>query len=209
MASAPAHIEPRRRSLHARPAAWAAALAGAVVAAVAAWLLVFGGPGGSSQGPLESYDVSSIGIGRHAGETFGYGLAVAFNRGDEVAVLDRIEIVDPPPGLRVLETQVAGRGRENGLLASTVGPPERQISDLHPVRGFRVPPADTPEGEWGAELVFTLKADQPGRYAFTRIAVQYRVGDSEHRAVLRNGLAVCVTPRTEPRNRDCKAPTDI
>jgi hypothetical protein len=209
MASAPAHTEPRRRSLRARPAAWAVALIGVAIVAVAVWLLVFGGPGGRSQGPLESYDVSSIGIGRHAGETFGYGLAVAFNRGDEVAVLDRIEIVDRPPGLRVLETQVAGRGRENGFLASTIGPPERQIRDLHPVRGFRVPPDSTPDGEWGAELVFTLRADDPGRYAFTRVAVDYRVGDTEHRAVLRNGLAVCVTPRGEPRPRNCKAPQGL
>jgi hypothetical protein len=181
----------RPRALRARPVAWAAVAA----AVVAAGLWIIRGDGEPSPGPLDSREVSSLGIGRWVGETFGYGLPIVFNRGNEVAVLDRIELVDPPAGLRVLETQVAGT-RRRGSLASTVGPPEREIGDLHPVRGHRVPPIGTRDGDRGVELVFTLRADEPGRYAFTRIAVAYRVGSG--RANTARSCATgwaCASPR--------------
>lgn len=43
-----------------------------------------------------------------AGKAFAYGVPIAYNRGDEPAAIDRIALRDPSPGLRVVETVIAG-----------------------------------------------------------------------------------------------------
>lgn len=179
-------------------------LIGVVVAAALLWLAVrsLGEP---SPGPLGSADASSLGIGRLAGVDFAYGLPVVINSGDEPAVLERIELVDPTPGLRVVETLIAGPGRRVFGTASTHNWPDdrNRITDLHEVRGFEVQPQHVARWDRGAELVFVLRADEPGRYLFNAVAVNYRVGDDEHRTVVENGLGVCVTLR-KPYKRGCE-----
>jgi hypothetical protein len=177
----------------------------AIVAGVAAWLLL-GGDEPVTPGPLGTGERSGVGVGQRAGVPFGYGLPVAVNRGSEPAVLDRIELVDPPAGLRVLETRVGGLERKYLWYASsTRWPDPERFSDLQPVRGFRVPPQSAPGGDRGVELVFALQADKPGRYAFDRVAVAYHVGDRRHRAELTNGLRVCVAPPGQAPTRNCPA----
>jgi hypothetical protein len=189
----------------------AAAALGVAVAAVAlaAWL-GYRALANPTPGPLASDVAESLGIQRRVGETFTYGMPVVINSGDESAVLSRIEPVDPTPGLRLVDTRIAGSERRFFYFASGSWPDPSRFTDLHPVPGFVVPPANVAGWERGAELIFVLRADEPGRYAFDAVAVEYRVGGREHRAVLDIGLGVCVTnERRLPDERCDDPPTDL
>lgn len=186
-----------------------AAALGVAVVALLAWLgyRSFGPP---TPGPLASDVAESLGIQRRVGETFTYGLPVVINSGDEPAVLARIEPVAPTPGLRVVHTRISGSARKYFAFASGRWPDPGRFTDLHPVPGFVVHPENVRGWERGAELIFALRADEPGRYVFKAVAVEYRVGGREHRAVLDIGLGVCVTKgRKMPDKRCNNPPTDL
>ncbi len=197
---------PRRRRVG--RSAVLAVLVAALALVVMLWL-VFGRGGDPSPGPLSSPEASRIGIGRTAGEPFGFGLTLAWNTGDRPAVLERIEPVDPTPGLRVVATGAAGPEREFLFVASTQTWPSDEFTDLHPVRGFEVAPRASAAGERGVELVLALQADKPGRYVFKAVAVEYTVDGERHRAIIRNGIGVCVTPPGERTVRGCDAPSGL
>jgi hypothetical protein len=186
------------------------ALAAALVAAAAAVVLavvLVGGDEEPSAGPLGSDEVQGLGAPQEAGRTFTFGLPVAYNEGDEPAVLDRISLLDPTPGLEVVGTRVAGADRR--LLYQSGDPdwPSRRITDQHPVNGFEVAPQDTPEGRRGVELVFGLRADRPGRYRTRGVQIDYRVGDTRHRSTMLVALQLCIPPRgVAAEGRRCPTP---
>jgi hypothetical protein len=159
-------------------------------------------------GPLDNDVAESLGLQRRVGQTFAYGLPVVINSGDEPAVIDRIEPVDPTPGLRVVETRMNGSERKYFYFASGSWPDPTLYTDLHPVPGFVVHPETVTGWERGAELIFALRADEPGRYVFRAVAVEYRVGGTEHRAVLDIGLGVCVTKGRRMPSQRCNNPPD-
>jgi hypothetical protein len=187
----------------------ALALGAAVVAVAPLGWLGYREFAPSTPGPLASDVAESLGIQRRIGETFTYGLPVVINSGDEPAVLERIEPVDPTPGLRLLHTRIGGSKREFFYFASGRWPDPSRFTDLHPVAGFVVHPKDVRGWERGAELIFVMRADAPGRYEFDAVAVEYRVGGREHRAVLEIGLGVCVTKGRKLPNRRCKRPPSM
>lgn len=160
-------------------------------------------------GPLARDVAESLGIQRRVGETFTYGLPVVFNSGDDPAVLSRIEPVDPTPGLHVVRTRIGGSERNFFAFSSGRWPDRELFTDLHPVDGFVVHPESVPGWERGIQLIFVLRADEPGRYAFNSVAVEYRVGGSEHRAVLEIGLGVCVTKGRKMPDKRCNDPPSM
>jgi hypothetical protein len=186
--------------------------AAALGAAVAVALVVFASDDddGPTPGPLGSDEVVGLGAPQEAGRDFTFGLAVAYNRGDEPAVLERISLVDPTPGLRVIETRVAGPQRRLLYQAGDYRWPSPEITDLHPVRGFEVAPRDQPDGRRGVELVFRLRVDRPGRYTARGVQIDYRVGDTSHRSRLTTAYRVCAVPEREPtEGRRCPAPRPV
>lgn len=187
----------------------AALTLGVVVVALLAWL-AYRSVRPPTPGPLASDVAESLGIQRRVGETFTYGLPVVFNSGNEPAVLARIEPVDPTPGLRVVETRIGGSEREFFAFASGRWPDAELFTDLHSVPGFVVHPENVEGWERGVQLIFVLRADSPGRYKFKAVAVEYRVGGNEHRAVLDVGLGVCVTKGRKLLYKRCnRPPTDL
>jgi hypothetical protein len=179
-----------------------------VAVALAAWL-GYRTVRPPTPGPLANDDVAeSLGIQRRIGETFTYGLPVVVNSGDEPAVLERIEPVDPTPGLRLEGTRISGFNRKYRSFSSGRWPDPSRFTDLHPVPGFVVHPANVSGWDRGAELIFVLRADRPGRYKFGAVAVDYRVGGNEHRAVLDIGLGVCVTKGRKMPYRQCNRPPE-
>ena len=85
----------------------------------------------------------------------------------------------------------------------------QEFTDLHPVRGFEVAPRQRLPVNAEVEFVFALRADKPGRYVIKGVAVEYTADGKRHRAIIRNGLGVCVTPPGEPTIRGCDAPRDL
>jgi hypothetical protein len=160
-------------------------------------------------GPLARDVAESLGIQRRVGETFTYGMPVVVNSGDEPAVLARIEPVDPTPGLQLLHTRISGSDRKYHSFSSGSWPDPSRFTDLHPVDGFVVHPESVKGWERGAELIFVMRADEPGRYAFNFVAVEYRVGGNEHRAVLEIGLGVCVTKGPKMPDKRCNDPPSM
>jgi hypothetical protein len=143
-------------------------------------------------GPLADEGGSGLSLPQNTGVAFTFGVPVVVNRGDAPAVLERIALEEPSPGLEVVGTRVAGPARRMRLKASEYRWPPRDIGDLHAVRGFVVPPASTRDGRRGTELVFGLRAAKPGRYGFGAVTVDYRVGSRRHRDRLATALHVCV-----------------
>jgi hypothetical protein len=147
------------------------------------------------RGPLGTDDVTAMGVPQQAGRPFSIGLPVVYNRGDEPATIERISLVEKSPGIEVLETHVAGTRRKTLLTAFTYRWPERgAYSDLHPPSGYVVPP----DGRRGVELVFVLRADQPGAHQFAGAQVDYRIGARRYRTTLWEGARICAV-RTLPR----------
>jgi hypothetical protein len=182
---------------------------GVAVAALLGWW-AYRSYGPPTPGPLASDVAESLGIQRRVGETFTYGLPVVVNAGDEPAVLERIAPVDPTPGLELLHTRISGSDRKFRSFASGRWPDPSRFTDLHPVRGFVVHPEHVRGWDRGAELIFVMRAGSPGRYKFKAVAVEYRVGSREHRAVLDIGLGVCVTKGRRMPNKRCNnPPTDL
>lgn len=195
-----------------RSRALAALAAGAALAAAALLLIIVlrGDDGEPTPGPLGTDEIQSLGFSQEVRREFTFGLPVAFNRGDEPAVLERIVLVDPTPGLEVVATRVAGPDRRILFKASDEVWPSPEITDLHPVEGFEVAPQDEPGGDRGVELVFAGRADRPGRYRTHGVQIDYRVGDTEHRSTLNISFRVCVLPGgvpvDVPGGRRCPAP---
>jgi hypothetical protein len=162
-----------------------------------------------SPGPLANDTAESIGIGRHPGSLWTYGNPVAWNTGETPAVLTRVWLVDPTPGLRVVDTRVAGPARKVQSVASDPKWPAGELTDLHPVEGFQVAPRSQPDGDRGVEFVFALRADRPGRFTARAVGIDYTVDGDEHRLYLSYGLGVCVTAASQPLDRNCRAPEPL
>jgi hypothetical protein len=191
-----------------RLAALAGVLVLAVGAAAAGPLDVV--PGGEpSPGPVESPEGSSIGIKRPIGRTFGYGLPIILNTGDETAVLDRVAPVGAPPSLELVDTRIGGPDREFMLMAASLRWPSKDYTDLHPTRGFRLAPAEEPDGRRGAAIVFALRATKLGRHVFKAVQVDYHVGRTRYRVILDSGMAVCIHPRGKRPRASCAAPVGL
>jgi hypothetical protein len=78
-------------------------------------------------------------------------------------------------------------------------PAPRTYTDLHPVRGYVVPPASAHDGRRGVELVSVLRVDEPGEHQFTGVSVDYRIGGERYRTVLWEGAGICVRLIPTPR----------
>ncbi len=179
----------------------------AVLAAVAVWFFAIR-DSELTPGPLGSEDVSSVGVPQRVGQPVAFGLPQVFNRGDKDAILESISIVGLPAGLELIDARINGPERKINS-AYDFRWPSPDYTDLRPVKGHRVAPLDSPTGERGAELVFAFRADEPGRYTFKAVQVDYRVGDTRHRVRIRNGLSACFTAPGSGRAPRCPAPTGL
>ena len=186
---------------------WTAVALAVAAVAVLAWL-GYRSVRPPTPGPLAHDVAESLGIQRRVGENFTFGMPVVINSGDEPAVLERIEPVGSTPGLRVVHTRISGSERKYFYFSSGRWPDRSRFTDLHPVPGFVVHPENVSGWDRGAELIFVLRADRPGRYKFRAVAVDYRVGGNEHRAVLDIGLGVCVTKGRKMPYRHCNRPPE-
>lgn len=187
---------------------WIVAGIAVVVAVAVGVVLLFGGEADSPpRGPLGTESIVGMGVPQEIGRPFSIGLPVVYNRGDEPATIDRISLVEKSPGIEVLETHVAGVDRDILLNAFTYDwPAPRDYSDLHPPRGYVVPPERSEDGKRGVELVFVLEVDGPGPHRFTGAQVDYSIGADAYRTVLWEGARICGV-RTLPKKvePDCDA----
>jgi hypothetical protein len=191
---------PRRRS-------WRPALA-LVVAGAAIWFATHHA-WGVTPGPLINDVGESVSIPRATGQVWVYGDAITWNAGSRPAVLNRIALVKPTPGLKVLDTFVSGPRRKLLGLATWGEWPSKEFQDVHRVAGFQVAPRDRPSGDRGVELLFVLRSDQPGRYSAPGVVVDYTVDGKAHRRYLNFAIGVCVHAPSKPKDRNCPTPEHL
>ncbi len=141
-----------------------------------------------ANGPVGNQEVFSASGSVQFRKRAATGAPTAFNYGDETAVLERIELVAPPPGIEVADTRIAGQGR--GYIPAMTDWPNRRFRDLHRVDGYRLAPADTQAGRYGVALVFVMNIKTPGRHAVPAVDVTYQIGDTRYRSRIRNAFAV-------------------
>ena len=160
-------------------------------------------------GPLANPEAVGFSFRQHPGDTIGYGVPVAFNTGARPAVLKRIRLVNPTPGLEVLATRVAGPDRKLLSVALTDTWPSREFDDVHPVAGYTVAPRTTAQGERGVELIFGLRVTKLGDYQSQAAAIEYTVDGTQHVAYVRAALRICVVPPSEPLDGECATPDGV
>ncbi len=193
-----------------RPARWGLRLVIVVaVAAIAAaiWFAVTH-PWGTQPGPLGNGGLrESVANPRTTGHVWVFGQPVAYNDAAKPAVLQKIALVKPYPGIHVVGTYVSGPKRKMLSLDGWNDWPTKEYQDVHPVAGFRVAPRKLPAGDRGVELIFVLRIDKPGRYEAPGVVVDYTVDGKHYRRYLGIGVAACVS---KPRKKDgCHPPEPI
>jgi len=114
-------------------------------------------------------------------EAYSFGSVVLRNAGDEPAVLDRLTLIDPSPGLEVvgMYTLPVPNARGVGF-----------IEGFHPEWGEPVAGSPVSPGR-DLQVVIGVRVAEPGRYEFRGVLVDYRVDDARHRANLQHSLRVC------------------
>jgi hypothetical protein len=186
----------------------AAAAGLAVVVVVAVWLIARPA-GGPSQGSVSAPGVESVSMFREPGQTFGYGFGVAYNTGQQPAIIQAIRLLDATPGLEIVATRLSGPARKLLFLDSTLNWPAQEFTDQRPVRGYQLAPATRPDGQRGVELLFGLRAPKLGTYQARAIAVDYTIDGNQHTAVIHRGVKICVVPDREHVNHECGQPTGM
>ena len=173
-------------------------LAAATAAAGAILLWPGSGSGTRTGGPLAYPDdyYDTLGFTIHVREPYSWGLVLLRNKGDALAVVRRIALVETSGSVKVVGTYAVPEDRPQ-----TVGfAPGFDPADGEPVEGLVVPPGDG----HGFQIVFGLQVDAKGISEFRSVRVEYDVGDTHYAATLDHSVALCAPVETY---EECPAPT--
>ena len=167
-------------------------LAVGLIAAASAAVLAFAVDGGESGsggtaggvregGPLADPDnASAISAPVPLGKPYSWGLTALTNAGDEVATIERIELLDIPDGMRVIGVYAldsSGSGIGIGKGYEPDGRPE--------FPGLRIGP------DKGYDIVVGLEITKPGRFAIPATRIHYRVGEQRYQTVMSHAIQLC------------------
>jgi hypothetical protein len=147
---------------------------------------------GSDGGSLASKGGGSMSVPVSAGAPMSVGMLELSNDGGSEIVIDRISLVDPTTGMRIV-----------GMYAQPAGEAELGFSG-----GFKWPRGASeveglalkPDGAAGYRLVLGVQVDAQGIYRSPGIRVAYHSGDKTHETALRLSMTLCAPPRLY-RNR--------
>jgi hypothetical protein len=176
----------------------AAALGALAVLAAAALLdadetpaVVVGGP---LAPPEEHARVGAAGV-VDVGERYSVGFMRLHNRGEEVAELERIELLGRDPQLRLVGALVLPRvwsmGTDHGFPPPFI-PPRRRATFVEAV-GATIAP------DWAVDVWVGIATAARGRHGFRDVAVHYRSGGRRYRTVYPISAFLCA-PRSWPGN---------
>jgi hypothetical protein len=148
-------------------------------------------------GPLQDASLSgpmASGGRREAGGRASFGFVVPWNASEQEAVLDRLVPIAPTAGIEVIGAGVLGP--EEDLVPFGAGyPPEGRLKPP-PVRGYRIPPGSSALDSF--QLVVGVRATGPGVHSIAGFVVEYSVGGTAYRAIVLQGVWICVSRDEEP-----------
>lgn len=126
--------------------------------------------------------------------TGGIGQKVAFgaielrNSGAAEAVIESVTPIDVPIGLDVHNVGAI----DTRELDEPIGAkPDLWVPDVPAAAGTRL----APHAATSAQIVFVVAGTRPGRFAFARTAVRYRVGEQAHTLTVPAGVDLTTTRR--------------
>ena len=199
----PARERRRRRTL----------IAGACVtaaAAIAAAVVVLSGDSTPGPGPLGvTPDPNGLANHRPLGAPFTYSLPVIWNTSDRPVRVDGVRLIDRSPDLRLVAALVAGPDRPHHVYSGDYRDARKsaRYGDLHPLRGYVLPPKGQGGGRRDHELVLVLQADRPGRWGFRGIEIDYSVDGTHYRDIDPSAYDACVSRSFDPhKTRDPSDP---
>lgn len=145
-------------------------------------------------GPLaepKAFGSAALRGGLDPGEPLSVGQYILENTGSGPVRVDRLWLVEPTPGLRLVGAYASHEshvGARRGY-----GPPR---SASHPV-GLEVPPGR----DAAYVVVIGVQADKPGRYVTDGLRVAYHRGGRRWETTLRQSIVLCVPESTYPCDR--------
>lgn len=126
---------------------------------------------------------------------FTFSEIIVWNHGERPVVLDSIELVEASDQIEIVGALAALRqGQPRDWIGGTYRFPPRYPFEMHPLQGFVVPPASTPEGERGVQIIIGLAAQRGSEGYFRGVAINYHVGEVAYRYVDRTGFRACAGP---------------
>jgi hypothetical protein len=148
---------------------------------------------GYDNGPIYTGSGTTTSFPVDLGQPFTYGVVTVSNRASRTAVLTDVRVKPSlPAGMQIIEVKVVGPNRRTPVIGTHEQyPPPKLAPHLRPLRGARVPPKKTPEGNSGVEIVFGLKVNRPGIFGFRHVEVDYRIGRKPYTARLEDGFVAC------------------
>jgi hypothetical protein len=128
------------------------------------------------------------------GELIYAGVSLS-NSSSSAATIERVELLDATPGLRLVDAWLARPGT-TGDLAGPVTESMMDISYLRLDTDYQALPADLRGNNTPGEgrLTIALIADEPGEYGYRAVAVDYRLGPLSFRVTHGPSLAICLVP---------------
>lgn len=171
------------------------AVVAVLVIAVTVWNLV---PEGATYGgPLQDPDLggtSAVGGKRGIGKPLSVGVFLPWNVADEPAVLDRLVPLSASEGIEVVGAGVLPP--EAAPVPVDGGWPPEGMAEPPPVHGFAIPPGDGALDAY--QLVVGVQATEPGVHSIPGFEIQYHVGRDTYRAVMVQGVWICVPLDQKP-----------
>jgi hypothetical protein len=157
---------------------------------------------GYDSGPVYTGSGTKTSFPVDLGQPFTYGVITVSNRTSRTAVLTDVRVKPSlPPGMEIIEVKVVGPNRKTAVFGThRQYPPLELAPHLRPLKGARVPPKDTPEGDGGVEIVFGLKVTRPGMFGFRQVELDYRIGKKPYTVRLEDGFVGCA-PYAEYQDR--------
>jgi hypothetical protein len=166
------------------------------------------------QGPLvQTGAPHGSGLLSEPGDPLTYGGIAVYNSGTEPAILERVVLVRPNKGMRLVGA-LAGPVPWGGFVLAFADfpPPEDYLPawmvrppTLHPLEGFVVPPQPRASEDTArmTKIYVGLESTEPeGSVALEAFEVRYRVGDRRYVLVVPQTVTIC-TPRAVWEGGDC------
>jgi hypothetical protein len=148
------------------------------------WLF---GRSGDEQGSLASKQGETVSAPVTAGSVVSVGTLELSNDGGSAIVIDRVSLVDPTAGMRIV-----------GMYAQPLGQ-----SPLGFGGGFKWPSAAVevegltlePDAETGYKLVVGVRVDAQGIFRSPGFRIAYRSGDKSYEQSFQAAMTLCAPPR--------------
>jgi len=140
---------------------------------------------------------------------FGGAAVVNHDPAGRPAVLQGVDLLNPSPGLKILDAYTTRPNIET-VTATDESMPPRAGETLHPFQGARVPasPAEAKDPTaFGISLVLSGPADQR-THSFDGIVLRYKVGDEQYQVTMYQQARFCVTPHAHNPTGRCEPPEE-